>query len=66
VQQSKDKAQAVTRLGQELKALETPVAALNKAFTTSHQQFLRLQAQIRQDWAKTRRQLHIGAANRSR
>ena len=66
VQQSKDKAQEVTRLEQELTALETPVAALNKAFTTSHQQFLRLQEQIRQDWAKTRRQLHIRAANRSR
>lgn len=66
VQQSKDKAQEVTRLGQELTALETPVAALNKAFTTSHQQFLRLQEQIRREWAKTRRQLHIGAANRSR
>ena len=66
VQQSKDKAQEVTRLGQELTTLETPDAALNKAFTTSHRQFLRLQEQIRQDWAKTRRRLHIRAANRSR
>ena len=66
VQQSKDIAQEVTRLGQELTTLETPDAALNKAFTASHQQFLRLQEQIRQGWAKTRRQLHIRAANRSR
>ena len=66
VQQSKDKAQEVTRLRQKLAALETPDAALNKAFTVSHAQFLWLQEQIRQDWAKTRRQLHISAAYRSR
>lgn len=66
VQQSKDKAQEVARLRQELAVLETPDAALNKALTVSHTRFLWLQEQIRQDWAKTRRQLHISAAYRSR
>ena len=66
VQQSKDKAQEVTRLRREVTALETPDAALNKALTVSHAQFLWLQEQIRRDWAKTRRQLHISAAYRSR
>ena len=66
VQQSKDKAREVTRLRQELAALETSDASLNKALTVSHTQFVWLQEQIRQDWAKTRRQLHISAAYRSR
>ena len=66
VQQSKGKAREVTRLRQELAALETSDAALNKALTVSHTQFVWLQEQIRQDWAKTRRQLHISAAYRSR
>ena len=66
VQQSKDKAQEVTRLRREVAALETPDAALNKALTESHAQFLWLQEQIRRDWAKTRRQLHISAAYRAR
>ena len=66
VRQSKDKAQEVTRLRREAAALETPDAALNKALTGSHAQFLWLQERIRRDWAKTRRQLHIGAAYRSR
>ena len=66
VQQSQDKAQEVTRLRQEVAALETPNAALNKALAMSHAQFVWLQEQIRQDWAKTRRQLHISAAYRSR
>ena len=66
VQQSKEKAQEITRLRRELAALETPDAALNRALTASHAQFLGLQEQIRRDWAKTRRQLHISAAYRSR
>ena len=66
VQQSKDKAQEVTRLRREAAALETPDAALDKALTVSHAQFLWLQEQIRRDWAKTRRRLHISAAYRSR
>ena len=66
VRQSQDKAREVTRLRQEVAALETPDAALTKALTASHAQFLWLQEQIRQDWAKTRRQLHISAAYRSR
>ena len=66
VQQSKDKAQEVTRLRRELAALETSDAALNKVLTVSHGQFAWLQEQIRRDWAKTRRQLHISAAYRSR
>ena len=66
VQQSKDKAREVTRLRRELAALETSDAALNRALTVSHGQFAWLQEQIRRDWAKTRRQLHISAAYRSR
>ncbi len=66
VQQSKDKAQEITRLRRQLAALETPDAALNRVLTASHAQFLWLQEQIRQEWAKTRRQLHISAAYRSR
>ena len=66
VQQSKDKAREVARLRQDVAALETPDAALNKALTASHAQFLWLQEQIRRDWAKTRRQLHISAAYRAR
>lgn len=66
VRQSRDKAREVVRLRQEVAALETPDAALNKALTASHAQFLGLQEQIRQDWAKTRRQLHISAAYRAR
>jgi hypothetical protein len=66
VRQSKNKAQEVARLRRELVALETPDAALNKALAVSHAQFLWLQEQIRQDWAKTRRHLHISAAYRSR
>ena len=66
VRQSKDKAQEVTRLRRELAALETSDTALNKALSVSHGQFVWLQEQIRLDWAKTRRQLHISAAYRSR
>ena len=66
VQQSKDKAREVTRLRQKLAALETSDASLNKALTVSYAQFVWLQEQIRRDWAKTRRQLHISAAYRSR
>ena len=66
VQQSKDKAQEVTRLRRELAALETPDTALDRALAASHAQFLWLQEQIRRDWAKTRRQLHISAAYRAR
>ena len=64
--QSKDKAQEVARLRREIAALEAPNAALNKALTVAHAEFLWLQEQIRRDWAKTRRQLHISAAYRSR
>ena len=64
--QSKDKAQEVARLRREVAALEAPNAALNKALTVSHAEFVWLQEQIRRDWAKTRRQLHISAAYRSR
>lgn len=64
--QSKDKAQEVARLRREAAALEAPNATLNKALTVSHAEFLWLQEQIRRDWAKTRRQLHISAAYRSR
>lgn len=66
VQQAQDKAQEVTRLRQEVAALEAPDAALDKTLTMSHAQFLWLQEQIRQDWAKARRQLHINAAYRAR
>lgn len=66
VQQSKDKAREVTRLRRELAALETPDTALDRALAASHAQFLWLQEQIRRDWAKTRRQLHISAAYRAR
>ena len=66
VRQSKDKAREVTRLRRELATLETSDATLNKALTVSHTQFVWLQEQIRLDWAKTRRQLHISAAYRSR
>ena len=66
VQQSKDKAQEIERLRQEITVLETPDASLYKALTVSQERFLWLQEQIRQDWAKTRRQLHISAAYRSR
>ena len=66
VQQSKDKAQEVARLRRELAALETSDGTLNRALAASHTQFLLLQDQIRRDWAKTRRQLHISAAYRSR
>ena len=66
VKQSKDKAQEVTRLRREVAAREAPDAALNKALSVSHAEFLWLQEQIRRDWAKTRRQLHISAAYRAR
>ena len=66
VRQSKDKAREIDRLRQQIAALETPDAALHKALTTARERFLRLQEQIRQDWARTRRQLHISAAYRSR
>jgi hypothetical protein len=66
VRLSKDKAQEVNRLRQEVAALETPDAALHKALTVSHERFLWLQEQIRREWARTRRQLHISAAYRSR
>ena len=65
-QQSREKAQELTRLGRELEALDTSDADLEKAFTTTHEEFLWLQEQIRQDWAKTRRRLHIRGANRAR
>jgi len=64
--QSKDKAQEIARLRREIAALKAPDAALNKALAVSHAEFLWLQEQIRRDWAKTRRQLHISAAYRSR
>ena len=51
---------------QEIAALETPDASLHKALTVSQEKFLWLQEQIRQEWAKTRRQIHISAAYRSR
>ena len=66
VKQSKDKAQEVSRLRQEVAALETPDAGLHKALTVSRERFLWLQEQIRLDWAKARRHLHISAAYRSR
>ena len=66
VKQSKDKAEEVRRLRQEVTALETPDAGLHKALTVSRERFLFLQEQIRQDWARARRQLHISAAYRSR
>ena len=66
VRQSKDKAQEVSRLRQKIAALETPDASLDKALTVSRAKFFWLQEQIRRDWAKTRRQLHISAAYRSR
>ena len=66
VKQSQDKAKDVTRLRRDVAALEAPDAALNKALSVSHAEFLWLQEQIRRDWAKTRRQLHISAAYRSR
>lgn len=66
VEQSMHKAQEIARLRREIAALEAPNAALNKALTVSHAEFLWLQEQIRRDWAKTRRQLHISAAYRSR
>ena len=50
----------------DIAALETPDAAQHRALTTAREKFLRLQEQIRQDWARTRRQLHISAAYRSR
>ena len=66
VQQAKDKAREIARLRRQLAALETPDAALHRALATSHAQFLWLQEQIRRDWAKTRRQLHVSAAYRAR
>ena len=66
VQQSKNKALEVNRLRQEVAALETPDAGLNKALAASHERFLWLQEQIRREWARARRQLHISAAYRSR
>ena len=66
VRQSKDKAEEVNRLRHEVATLETPDAALHKALTVSHDRFLWLQEQIRQDWARARRHLHISAAYRSR
>ena len=64
--QSRDQAREINRLRQDIAALETPDAALHKALATAREKFLRLQERIRQDWAKTRRQLHISAAYRSR
>ena len=66
VQQSKNKALEVNRLRQEAAALETPDAGLNKALAAAHERFLWLQEQIRREWVRTRRQLHISAAYRSR
>lgn len=66
VEQSKEKAQEVKLLRQQLAALDMPDAALKKALTVSHARFLWLQEQIRRDWARARRQLHISAAYRSR
>ena len=66
VRQSRDKAHEVNRLRRQLAALETPDAALEKALTVSQARFLWLQEQIRRDWARARRQLHISAAYRSR
>ena len=66
VQRSKDKAREIGRLRQEIAARETPDASLNKALAVAREQFLWLQERIRRDWAKTRRQLHISAAYRSR
>lgn len=66
VKQSKDKAQEVARLRREVTALKAPNAALNKTLSVSQAEFLWLQEQIRREWAKTRRQLHISAAYRSR
>ena len=64
--QSRDQAREINRLRRDIAALETPDAALHKALATAREKFLRLQERIRQDWAKTRRQLHISAAYRSR
>ena len=66
VKQSKDKAREVARLRREVAALKAPNAALDKALSVAHAEFLWLQEQIRRDWAKTRRQLHVSAAYRSR
>ena len=66
VKQTKNQAQEVSRLRQEVAALETPDAALRKALTASYERFSWLQEQIRRDWAKARRHLHISAAYRSR
>lgn len=66
VQRSKDKAGEIDRLRREIAAGETPDASLNKALAVAREQFLWLQERIRRDWAKTRRQLHISAAYRSR
>ena len=61
----------MARRGKEIEAWQGaarlgPDAALNKALSVSHAEFLWLQEQIRRDWAKTRRQLHISAAYRAR
>ena len=66
VQRSKDKAREIDRLRQEITALETPDASLRKDLAVAREQFLWLQERIRRGWAKTRRQLHISAAYRSR
>ena len=66
VRQSKDRAQEIDRLRQQMAALETPDASLRKALSVAQEKFLWLQEQIRQDWAKTRRQIHISAAYRAR
>ena len=66
VRQSNDKAQELTRLGREKAVLEGSDGALDEVFTTLHQQFLSLQEQIRNDWAKARRRLRIRGAHLAR
>ena len=66
VRQSTDRAQELARLERGLAGLESPDAALNEVFATSHEQFLSLQGQIRHAWTETRRKLHIRGAQRSR
>lgn len=66
VQLSNDRALELTRLGRDLASREIPDAALYEAFTDSHERFLGLQEQIRQDWAEARRRLRIRGASHSR
>ena len=66
VEQSQDRAQDLALLGREQEALDRSDATLNEMFNASRAQFLSLQEQIRRDWAKARRRVHIRGAHRSR